>query len=257
MDTEPIQKTAGLIADYGILIVIGSLFVIAAGSAIFLVIRYWNKKISGEYVKKSEILEWLKENNPSILRQDHSSLPDLRNHKFFNEANRQIRAAENSSSSNLERDLIAWTIRGYRDVFATILGNAYESKEGFDAVIGDATKFRSSIDSALVESSSDTKYRLVVDFEFPAAVYSKWLKSRELSDELMTNMLDIATERQTPYDRLQCALDSQYARVLMLRKSVEDFVGTIPQEQIEAYKPPTEAEHNTYHDSMSKNRRKK
>lgn len=246
--TQLAGKTAGMIADYGMLVMVGSLFLIAAGVAIWLVARYWSRKLNGEYIKNTEVIDWVKKNKPEILIPDISVLPHLKDHRFFNESSRQMRLAE-SSKSKLERDLAVWTIRGYRDIFADIVESAYEDKAGFDASIGDAAKFRARVDAALVDAAAAIRYRLVEEFGFPADVYSGWQQSREASDELMTNMLDVAASRLSPYDRLQCALDSQYARVLMMRKAISEYVSNVDNvdnEDIENYQPPTEAGANTF-----------
>lgn len=242
-----VNKTAGLIEDKGMLIVVGALFIIAAAIAIWLVARYWNRKLNGEYIKQSDVIDWIKKNKPEVLKPDISVLPNLRNHRFFNESTRQIRIAEGSSQNIIERDLVVWTLRGYRDVFADIVELAYEDKSGFDEIIGDPTKFRSKIDSASVEASAAIRYRLVDEFGFSSSLYAKWQKSRETSDDLMTNMLEIAAERLSAYDRLQCILDSQYARVLMVRKIISEFVAKeATKDDVELYKPPVEAGDSTF-----------
>jgi hypothetical protein len=152
-----------------------------------------------------------------------------------------MRAAE-GISDKAERDLAIWTIRGYRDAILDILESAYESKDGFDKFIGDVQSFRNRFDSAITEAASAIKYRLVSEYGFPSEVFAKWQQDREFSDELMTTMLDVASERLTPYERVQSALDSQYARIMMMRRTVNTFCLKIG--KIE-YNPPSGSDAST------------
>jgi hypothetical protein len=241
-------KTAGLVVDQGMLVMVGVIVLATMASGLWLVVRYWNRKISGEYIPISEAEQWLKKNKPELVLKPVEEMPDLRKHRFFTEATRQMRAAESANSPS-ERDLAVWTIRGNRDVIADILNEAYTNKDGFNKYIGDATSFRSRFDEAITEVQAAVKYRLVTEFGFPAQVFSKWQQEREFFDEIMTNMLDIASERETSYYRLQSVLDSQYARIIMLRKAIQAF---IHKEGVIEYNSPSGADASTIASGMQK-----
>lgn len=171
-------------------------------------------------------------------KYDILSLPDLNNHRFFNEATRQMRIAE-SVTNPLERNLIIWTIRCYRNVFIGIVEVAYKNRF---STTDDSAKFRANIDTALVESTATIRRRLVDDFNFPSAIYFKWQKFKEPYDDLMVSLLDIASERSTTYDRLQSTLDFQYVRILMIRKMITDFIAAeVSVSELSLYRPPLEA----------------
>ena len=205
---------------------------------IFVIFYYFNRKINRFYIKKSAAADFV--NKSSLL-----VLPDLRNHRFFNEASRQMRIAE-SSSNKLEKILTVWTIRGYRNMLSSIMHDIYEEPDKFD-MIGNPNKFRSSMGSSLVTVSSTIRHKLIDEFSFPVSVYAKWEKHKEWFDELMSNSLSITSEKLTTYDRLQCTMDFQFIRMAMMRKLINDFMisGEISATEIAMYNPPADAEIGT------------
>lgn len=238
---EPVKQATELVGSQGLPVVVSSIVVLALAVAVYLAYTYFSRKLSSDYVSKNDLVPWLKEHRPDLLKPALEDLPDLRNHKFFAEATRQMRMAE-AATSQAERDLAIWTMRAYRGVFSELVESVYEDKIGFDLAIGDSAKFRARLNAAMTEANQAIKYRLVQEFGFPTMTYAKWQQDRELSDELMTNMLDLAAEKGTPYDRLATALDSQYARMLMLRRAVSSFIA---KNEVFDYAPPGEASHST------------
>jgi hypothetical protein len=102
------------------------------------------------------------------------------------------------------------------------------------------------MDSSLVAISATIRHRLVDEFKFPSAVYAKWQKYKGWLDELMTIATEMASEKQTTYDRLQCILDFQYIRIIMLRRIVSDFVvSNVSASEAGLYNPPEEADAQT------------
>jgi len=199
---------------------------------------YFNRKINRFYVKKSAAADF-------VHRSSLSVLPDLRNHRFFNEATRQMRIAE-SSANKLEKILTVWTIRGYRNMFSSIIHDIYEEPDQFD-MIGDPNKFRSSMGASLVSVSSTIRHRLVDEFGFPVTVYAKWEKHKEWFDELMSNSLSITSDKLTTYDRFQCTMDFQFIRMAMMRKLINEFMtsGEVSATEIGMYNPPADADIGT------------
>lgn len=222
-------KTAGLIADYGMLVMVGVLFLAVGATALWLVARYYNRKISGDYILKTEALAEIQKSKPGVLQLPAEKLPDLRNHRLFPLATKLMRSAEAGGSTGkvgdlLARDLSVWTLRGYRDAFQDLLDAAYDHKDGFDAYLGDAVALRARAEALYTEIAAAVRYRLVDEFGFPAKIYDTWAISREESDRLMVDMLEISFEYPTPYWRLRAVLDSVYARCAMTRLSVGLFL---------------------------------
>ncbi|CAK0742953.1 hypothetical protein CCP1ISM_160002 [Azospirillaceae bacterium] len=196
---------------------------------------YFVRKINRHHLKKSTMVDDVK---PNL-----STLPDLRNHRFFNEATNQMRISE-SSVNKLEKVLAVWTIRNYRNTFLEIVNDMYKNENNLDI---SSTKFRSKIDSSLVAISATIRHKLVDEFKFPSAVYAKWQKYKGWLDELMTVGTEMASEKQTTYDRLQCILDFQYIRITILRRIINEFMisGNVSASEAGLYNPPEEADVQT------------
>lgn len=226
-------KTAGLIADYGMLVMVGALFLIAAASALWMVIKFYNRKIGGEYVLRSDAVAVAKTLRPDLFRPEPKDLPHLLNHRFFPAATKCMRSAEAACSSDnvqdlMIRDLTVWTLRAYRDSFHDIIEAAYANKDGFNEYLGNASALRTRIDVAYTELSSAVRYRLVEEYTFPVRIFDRWITWREESDRMMIDVMDLAMAHPDAYWQLHTVLDSLYARCVMLRSHVVSFFHNMP-----------------------------
>jgi hypothetical protein len=225
-------KTAGMVADYGMLVMVGTLFLAMGASALWLTVRYFNRRTSSDYVHKEALLEEARRRYPNLFRSTAAQLPDLRHHRLFSSTTKLMRAAEAITDSDpatlMARDLCVWTLRAHRDAFADILEAAYDHINEFESRMGDADAVRAKVENAYNEISAAVRYRLVDEFRFPPWIYDGWQASREQADAMMVDVLELALENPEPYWQIRSILDSVFARCSMLRLNVAQFFKTMP-----------------------------
>jgi len=244
-------KTAGLIVDNGMLVMVGVLFLAVGACAIWLGMRFANRKL-GDYVHKDDVEKWVKENAKHLLKPEINQLPDMRNHKLFTTTTMVMRQAESirlehKIATALTKDLIVWSLRAYRDCFFDYINEAYEAKEGFDGFIGDQYKLRAKIEEIHTTLNAAVRCRLVEDFGFPEDVFARWQSSRENLDRLTMEVLELGLERSEPYWRVRSILDSAFERCFLLKEDVVTFFKAMPTDHLNSltYEPPAEAGQHT------------
>lgn len=225
-------KTAGLVVDYGMLTMCGVAALFFMGAVGWLMFRYFNQRISGDYVHKDNVVDYFKENHSNLMRKNTEDRPSLLVHRIFTISTTIIRRAEAADTSDAVRDLTVWTLRAYRDAFLDLIEDAYKHKDGFDAFWPTPEIFKSKVANLITEIDAAIRCRLVDEFSFPISYYNAWITFRSDHDKLMEDMLDLASDRETPYDRVLSMLDSLFAKASSFQRMVGNFA-TI-------YKAPTE-----------------
>lgn len=238
-------KTAGMVVDYGMLVFCGVAVLFFIGGVGYLMFRYANQRISGEYVHKDKVIDYVKEHHSEVLRKNAEERPSLMVHRIFNIATTIIRRAEAAETSAAVRDLIVWTLRAYRDGFLDLVEEAYKNKDGFDAFWPTPEIFKAKVSNLITEIDAAVRCRLVDEFNFPISYYNAWITFRGDHDKLMDDMLDLASDRETPYDRVVAVLDSLYAKAASFQRMVTGFstIYKAPQD----YTTPPEADDMVTH----------
>ncbi len=237
--TELTGKTAGMIADYGMLVMVGALALIVAGGTFYLIFLYWRRRVGAEYIERSKALEYVRKEFPHLFKKTADDLPKLIDHPLFAACTNEIRGAESlfirspdgavkDLDTMLARDLLVWTLRGIRDVTAGVVQAAYEHKEGFEPALGDSQRFVALVmeNYSLVEGA--VRQRLVEEYNYPVAVYDTWRERRRDTDRLMHDMVELAaTQNDQNYWRLNAVLNSLFARVTILRDTVCSYINHV------------------------------
>jgi hypothetical protein len=226
------------------LVMCGVVVLAVLGCAIYLVFRYYNRKISGDYISKDELLDYVKKHFRHILRPAAEERAHLHTHPLFNVTTTNMRKAEAADTSNAVRDIIVWNLRAYRDAFSDLIDEAYKNKEGFDAFWPTPEIFKSKVSAVIADIDAAVKYRLVDEFGLPKDYYNAWITYRSDHDALMDDMLDLASTKETPYDRITSVLDSQFAKASSFRRMVVGFAATVSSP---AYITPPEVDEMVTH----------
>lgn len=237
-------KTAGMVVDTGMLVMCGVVVLAILGSAIYLVFRFYNRKISGDYIPKDDVLAYVREHHRAVLRPKAEERPSLALHRVFSIATTEIRRAEAADTTHAVRDLTVWTLRAYRDAFAELIEAAYAHKEGFDAFWSTPDVFKAKVSHVVTEIDAAIRCRLVDEFKMPLAFYNGWLTYRGDHDRLMDDMLDLAADKETPYDRVSSVLDSLFAKATSFQRLVQGFAHRSPSP---AYTTPAAADDMVTH----------
>jgi hypothetical protein len=85
---------------------------------------------------------------------------------------------------------------------------------------------------------------LVDEFNMPKDYYNAWITFRADHDALMDDMLDLASTKETPYDRITSVLDSQFAKASSFRRMVIVFAAGL---SAPAYVTPPEVDDMVTH----------
>lgn len=218
--TEAAGKTAGLVADYGMLVMVGTLFLAAGASALWLTVRHFNRRTSDDFVPKAQVVEVARAQAPDLFKRQARELPDLRNHRMFQTATKLMRAAEAMGNDDavlrMARDVLVWTLRAHRDGYAELLEKVYANPAEFDARVGDAQALRATVEALQTEIDAAVRYRLVDEFHFPAKVYNAWVAAWADADDALAPAMGLAMDRDEPYQRLQAVLDAINTRCQLL-----------------------------------------
>ncbi len=252
-------KTAGMVVDYGMLVMVGAILLLALGAILFLAFRYWNRRIGGDYIEREKVLEYVREKYPDALRTPTEALPRLTEHPVFALCTNAIRAAESTllrdattggilqPHTDMVRDLLAWTLRGTRSICLNVVTAAYEHKDGFEKSLGDKQRFASIAMETYATVEGAVRQRLVEEFDFPAMVYDAWRDHRREADNLMADMVELAaSQHDTNYWRMVAVLNSVYARVMVLHHNVFAFIRANPEMKGVTYTRPAGASDNTF-----------
>lgn len=233
-------ETVDIINKSGLETVLSAVVVMAlvAGVGIF---AWWiRRKLSGDYIHKDEVLNYVKEKHPSRVKPPITELADLRTHDAFDMWDREIRTCDSIqirdnngnvdyTKSALAKDIIQWTIRAHRNTFKKMLDESYnlvsKSPESFEDYYGDPKGFQHKINNAYTQIKAAISYKIKDDLKMPLIVFDNFEQYRSEIQETMRDMLQIAVTNHTNnYWRMHEVLNSQYAFTRTLRASVITFL---------------------------------
>jgi hypothetical protein len=220
---KPVSDAADLIGKHGSDVVFTSLWVVLIASAISLAVWYTYRRLNGSYIHVDKIIDYLKENNSKVLRKEWNELPDLRSHQVFGAWQKELResatvivcnkdGSDSKLKTDLARDVISWSIRGYRDVIKTLLNLAYKDKDGFENYFGNSKECLRLVENTYLDANDGVRVRLIEELGFPVIVWEKLSRLRNKHHELMNKMFVLAiNNHDVNYYRINEILNSYYA----------------------------------------------
>lgn len=234
---SPTGGTAGMIADYGMLVVVGAVFLGAVGLGIRLLYRYFDRMTSGKWLEKEKALEYVKETYPGLLKKTYKELPDLRDHPAFAKYAEEIRTCaalhihiggfEDRIKTSLVRDIVQVTLKAHRTGFAGMLQFAYSHQPDFDSYFGDARKFHSHVSGLRNRIERAVKEKMA-DMEVPSYIFDGLTLEMSGHTRMMASMLDLAAANHDEnYWRMNEVLNSEYAWCSGFREAVAHYIGEI------------------------------
>ena len=235
-----LDKTVDLIENSGIETVLSAVVVIALMTGMGLLIWWLKRKLSGDYIHKDKVIEYVKEHKPEKIKPSVKELADLRDHDAFDMWDREIRYCEsmtirdpdgslNKVKTDIARDIVQWTIRANRNTFKKILDEAYnlveKDPDTFEEYFGDPKSFQHIVNKALTQIKTAITYKLKDDLKMPDNILVAFDQYRAEVHETMRDMLQLAVTNHTNnYWRMHEVLNSQYAFTRTLRLSVTNFI---------------------------------
>ena len=240
MDVAPdLKETVGIIEKSGLETVLSAVVIMALVAGVSIFIWWIRRKLSGDYIHKDEVLNYVKDKHPSRVKPPITELADLRTHDTFDMWDRELRSCDsirirddngviNDTKSALAKDIIQWTIRAHRNTFKKMLDESYnlvsKSPESFEDYYGDPKGFQHKVNNAYTQIKSAITYKIKDDLKMPSIVFDTFEQYRSEVQETMRDMLQIAVTNHTNnYWRMHEVLNSQYAFTKTLRISVMTF----------------------------------
>ena len=240
VETVPdLADTTELIEANGIETVLSALVVIAIVVAIGLFSWWARRRISDSFIHKDDVIDYMKQKHPKLIKQGVQELSDLREHDAFDMWNRELRYCDTlqikDKDGNIDhvqtaiaKDIIQWNIRGYRNVFKKMLDESYnlvdKDPDTFEEYFGDSKGFGHMVNNAFTQVKAAVAYKLKDEQKMPVDIYDSFDQYRSEVNETVRDMLQIAVANHTMnYWRMHEVLNSQYAFTRTLRLSTLNF----------------------------------
>lgn len=243
---------AKMIGDNGMMICVCAVVLMGLAGTMVIGLKYWNRRVGGEYIKKSEIKDYLKENHPELLITSADDLPKLSEHSFFATCTTGIRSAESMRigtsvvKTDLAKDLLTWSFRAYRNVFAGLVEAIYEHKNGFDAAAGNRQRVQALISEHLSIVNGGIRSKLVGELEYPVAVYDAWYNEQRERDRALVDVIELViAQNPQAYWQISNTLTALYFKALTMEDEVIHFFENFTVEGV-AYESLPENRESTY-----------
>lgn len=240
IETPSLNDTVDTISKNGIETVLSAVVIITILTGLSIFAWWLKRKLSGDYIKKSDALAYVRKNHPDVIKPTVTELADLRDHDAFDMWDRELRYCDslqvvnpdgtiNLVQSAIAKDIIQWNIRAHRNTFKKILDESYnlvkKDPSTFEEYFGDSKGFNHKINNAYTQIKAGVAYKLKGDLKMPEIVFDSFDQYRAEVHETMRDMLQIAVTNHTNnYWRLHEVLNAQYAFTRTFRISVMNFL---------------------------------